>query len=108
MTFPYCLSAPPDSVLWLVIRAMAFADMRNAFAEEASFHIKARQHYGASLASMREIARNEESLPNDQVLAALLFIDCFEVWHPDNGLLSPCVSGSLMVIDHISWPRLET
>ncbi len=74
------LSAPPESALWLVIRATAFADMRDARTESAPFHIKARRHYGASLASMRNIANEEQNLTDDHVLAAILFIDCFEVW----------------------------
>jgi hypothetical protein len=47
------LSASPDSVLRLVIRAMAFADMRNARTEKAPFYVEARRHYGISLAGMR-------------------------------------------------------
>jgi hypothetical protein len=89
------LSAPAESVLWLVIRAMAFADMRDARTENAPFYVKARRHYGASLASMRDIANNQQNLVDDHVLAALLFIDCFEVWRSNRLLIQPGAFSSL-------------
>jgi hypothetical protein len=73
------LSAPPDSLLCLAVRAVAFADMRNSSAGNAPFHIKARQHYGAALNSMRIIVRDQQDLTNDSVLSAILLIDNFEV-----------------------------
>jgi hypothetical protein len=73
------LSAPPESVLWLAVRALAFADMRNSRAGNVPFSIKARRNYGAALTRMREIANNEQELVDDRVLAALLLIDNFEV-----------------------------
>lgn len=88
------LSAPVESVLWLMIRAMAFADMRDARTENAPFHVRARRHYGASLAGMRDIANDGQHLVDDHVLAALLFIDCFEVWRSNSLIIlaSTCVS----------------
>jgi hypothetical protein len=72
-------SAPPDSILWLAVRAMAFADMRGEFAGSIPFYIKARQHYGAALNRMRMILHDQEDLANDRVLSAILLIDSFEV-----------------------------
>jgi len=77
--YPLYLSAPPGSVLWLAVRAVACADMRHKSVGDTSFHIKARQYYGAALSRLREIAHGEQRLANDQVLAAILLIDNFEV-----------------------------
>jgi hypothetical protein len=73
------LSAPPDSVLWLAVRAMAFADMRGQNAGDVPFYIKARQHYGAALNRMRMIVHDQQDLADDRILSAILLIDSFEV-----------------------------
>ena len=75
------LGAPPESVLWCAVRAVAFADMKDARAGPSAFPIRARQHYGAALARMRTVAGNEHELAQDRVLAALLLIDNFEAWN---------------------------
>lgn len=72
-------SAPPDSILWLAVRAMAFADMRNEDAGDGPFYIKARQHYGAALNRTRMLAHNQQNLASDPILSAILLIDNFEV-----------------------------
>ena len=73
------LSAPPKSILWQAVRAVAFADMKHASAGESNFYIMARQHYGATLSRIRAAALEEQELANDYVLAAILLIDNFEV-----------------------------
>jgi hypothetical protein len=73
------LSAPPESILWLAVRAMAFADMRHSRSEDTPFTTKALRHYGAALSLLRTIAVDEQSLADDRVLAALLLVDNFEV-----------------------------
>ena len=70
-------SSPSDSVLWLAVRAMAFADIRCY--TQTAFSTRARESYGAALTRMREIAGNEQRLADDRILAALLLIDNFEV-----------------------------
>lgn len=77
--YPLYLSAPPGSVLWLAVRAVACADMRHEDVGDTPFHIKARQYYGAALSRLRVAAHEEQRLANDQVLAAILLIDNFEV-----------------------------
>ena len=73
------LSAPPESVLWLTVRAMAFADMRDHRDGDLPFSTKALQNYGAALNRLRTITHDEQRLTDDRVLAALLLIDSFEV-----------------------------
>lgn len=73
------LSAPPDSILWFAVRAVAFADMRNESAGDVPFYVKARRHYGDALNRMRMIVRDQQDLANDRVLSAILLIDNFEV-----------------------------
>lgn len=73
------LSALPDSILWLAVRAVAFADMRTESAGNTPFYIKARQHYGAALNCMRTLIANQQDLADDRVLSAILLIDNFEV-----------------------------
>lgn len=73
------LGAEQDSVLWLAVRALAFADMRNESIGDVSFHTKARQHYGAALNRMRVNINEGQDLGSDHVLAAMLLIDNFEV-----------------------------
>ncbi|KAI0127527.1 hypothetical protein BJ170DRAFT_625787 [Xylariales sp. AK1849] len=72
------LNSPPESVLWLAVRAVALADMRHELTADVTFHAKARQHYGAALSRMREIAEDGQELADDRVLAAVLLIDDFE------------------------------
>lgn len=67
------------SVLWLAVRAMAFADMRNERAENVPFQVKARQHYGAALTAMRAAIDGQKDLGDDGMLTAMLLIDHFEV-----------------------------
>ena len=81
------LSAPPESVLWLAVRATAFADMRSSPVGDMPFHIKARQTYGLALSRMREITRDEQKVADDRVLAAILLIDNFEVPWRDHILM---------------------
>jgi hypothetical protein len=71
--------APRDSVLWLAVRAVAFADMRNESAGNVPFHVKARQHYGAALNKMRTVIDDQQDLGDDSVLSAMILIDNFEV-----------------------------
>ena len=73
------LSATPESVLWLAVRAVAFADMKHATVGEIGFYIMARQHYGAALSRIRAAAHEEQELTNDHILAATLLIDNFEI-----------------------------
>lgn len=73
------LSATPDSVLWLAVRALAFAEMKSELAGNVTFYVKARQHYGAALNRTRMLIHDEEDLGNDDVLSAMLLIDNFEV-----------------------------
>ena len=77
--YPLYLSAPPGSVLWLAVRALACADMKHESVGDTPFHIKARQYYGATLSRLRVVAHEGQKLANDQVLAAILLIDNFEV-----------------------------
>lgn len=76
---PLYRSAPPQSVLWLAVHALACADMRHESVEGIPFNIRARQYYGAALSLLREVAHEGQGLANDQVLAAILLIDNFEV-----------------------------
>jgi hypothetical protein len=69
----------PHSVLWLAVRAVAFADIRNESSGTIPFHIKARQHYGAALNRMRTVITDQDNLDDDRVLSAMLLIDNFEV-----------------------------
>ena len=72
--------APIDSILWHAVRAMAFADVKNARnGEGVPFHIKARASYGMALTRVREAAQDEENLATDDALTALLLLDSFEV-----------------------------
>ncbi|KAI9737249.1 MAG: hypothetical protein M1818_005781 [Claussenomyces sp. TS43310] len=75
---PLYFNAPPHSVLWLAVWAVACADMKHEIVGDTPFHIKARQYYGAALSRLRVVAQ-EQSLVNDQVLAAILLIDDFAV-----------------------------
>ncbi|KAK9236696.1 hypothetical protein V1525DRAFT_197763 [Lipomyces kononenkoae] len=72
------LSAPPKSILWLAVRAMAFADMRHLRSEDIPFPTKALRYYGAALSLLRRIAVDEQRLDDDRVLLALLLVDNFE------------------------------
>jgi hypothetical protein len=72
-------TAQPNSVLWLAVRAVAFADMKNQSAGNVPFSVKARQYYGAALNRMRTMVSNPEELGSDHVLLAMLLIDNFEV-----------------------------
>jgi hypothetical protein len=75
----------PSSVLWLAVRAVAFADMARTNVSvypgggAESFQTKARRHYGAALAKLRQDISDPEKMRCDCVLAALLLIDNFEV-----------------------------
>jgi hypothetical protein len=71
--------APQKSVLWYAVRALAFADLKDALAGDTPFYIKARRNYGSALGCMRETALNRQELAHDRVLAAILLIDNFEV-----------------------------
>lgn len=72
--------APTESVLWFAVRAIAFADMRDSLVgRDIPFYVKARQSYGEALNHIREIAHDEQKLAGDQVLAAIILIDNFEV-----------------------------
>ena len=73
------LSVPPESVLWLAVRAMAFADIRQCSTFGNEYHIKARRHYGKALTCMRECVDDSREALDDPVLAAVLLIDDFEV-----------------------------
>ena len=73
------LSAPPESVLWLAVKAVAFADARNEMAGNVPFRIKVWQHYGTALNRMRDVVQHREELVNDRILSAILLIDNFEV-----------------------------
>lgn len=72
-------SAEPNSVLWLAIRAVAFADLREECAGDVPFRIKARRSYGAALNRMRAIINEQHNLDDDRILSAMLLIDNFEV-----------------------------
>lgn len=73
------LSAQQDSVLWLAVRAVAFADIRNENTGNVSFHTKSRQHYGAALNRMRTVINDQQNLGDDRILFSMLLIDNFEV-----------------------------
>jgi hypothetical protein len=73
------LSEPPDSVLGLAVRAVAFADLRNESAGNVPFYVKAQRNYGAALNRMRTIVQNQPDLSSDRILSAVLLIDNFEV-----------------------------
>ncbi len=81
-------SAEPDSVLWLAVRAVAFADLREESAGNVPFRIKARRSYGAALESMRVIITDQQKLDDDHILSAMLLIDNFEVISQSNYLIS--------------------
>jgi hypothetical protein len=74
------LSVPQDSVLWLAVRAVAFADIRNESTGNVSFHTKSRQHYGAALNRMRTVINDQQNLGDDKILFSMLLIDNFEVF----------------------------
>ena len=74
--------AQPGSVLWHAVRAVAFADMRHIWDGGVYFSTEARRSYGAALTGIRAHAANENELTTDQVLAALLLVDSFEVRIP--------------------------
>lgn len=70
--FPKLYSeAEPGSVLWFAVRALAFADLKDAGA--------ARRAYGSALNRLQRIATNDQEFSSNHVLAALLLIDNFEV-----------------------------
>ena len=71
--------APPVSILWLAVRALAYADLKYETVSGTPFNIKAREYYGAALHQLRVYANEQQRLVNDQVLAAVLLIDNFEV-----------------------------
>ena len=81
----------PGSVLWLSVRALAFADMKTVHDGNIPFSVKARKHYGAALIRMREAAMDQQALADDRTLAALLLIDNFEVCQSS---LSPKLSNT--------------
>jgi hypothetical protein len=86
------LSAPPESILWLAVRAVAFADMRNQSAGNVPFNIKARQYYGAALNRTRMVVHDQQNLANDRILSAILLIDNFEVlWICDSTSFFRCI-----------------
>ena len=71
--------APPASILWLAVRALAYAELKYETISGTPFNIKAREYYGAALHHLRIYASEQHHLVNDQVLAAVLLIDNFEV-----------------------------
>ncbi|KAF2102463.1 hypothetical protein NA57DRAFT_63397 [Rhizodiscina lignyota] len=75
------LGAPPDSILWHAVRAVAFADMRNESSGDSPFYVKSRLHYGAALNRTRMILHDQQDLSNDRVLSAILLIDNFELMY---------------------------
>lgn len=66
------LSVQQDSVLWLAVRAVAFAGIRNESAGNVSFHTKSRQHYGAALNRMRTVLNDQQNLGDDKI-----FFPCY-------------------------------
>ena len=75
-------SCPSGSILWLAVRAVAFADTKNARHNDVTFDIKARSSYGSVLARIRESAVNDHELASDHMLVSLLLVDTFEVVAP--------------------------
>lgn len=80
-------SAERDSVLWLAVRALAFADLKNETSGDIPFQTKARQHYGAALSRMRSVVYNQQDLSNDEILFSMILIDNFEV--PESHITLP-------------------
>ncbi|KAM0254485.1 hypothetical protein ACHAQJ_006767 [Trichoderma viride] len=79
-----------DSVLWLAVRAVAFADVRNESVGNVPFHVKSRQHYGAALNRMRIVLNDRQDLADDRILFSMLLIDNFELMYlARNDPLSP-------------------
>ena len=72
-------SAPPESILWHALRAMAFADMRHHYAGDIPFTTKGLRHYGSALQRLQNIVDDGHMMADDRVLAAMLLIDSFEV-----------------------------
>ena len=72
-------SSAPASALEHAVRAVAFADTKNAQTHGRLFAVEARRHYGLALTRLREAAGEGETLTSDGNLSALLLIDTFEV-----------------------------
>lgn len=84
------LSVQQDSVIWLAVRAVAFADIRNESSGNVPFHTKSRQHYGAALNRMRTVLNDQQNLGDDKILFSMLLIDNFEVFY------SPIICGIVL------------
>lgn len=67
------------SILYQSVRAVAFADVRRLSSGSREYELKGLQSYGAAITSLRTIVQEPSSFKNDQILAALLLIDTFEV-----------------------------
>lgn len=81
-------NAQPESALWLAIRAVAFADMRDDGQGDTQSSLQAGRYYGAALARMRSLVDDEQEMTHDRTLAAMLLLDNYEVtcvsiihWH---------------------------
>lgn len=83
------MNAQEDSVLWLAVRAVAFADIRNENTGNVSFHTKSRQHYGAALNRMRAVINDQQNLGDDRILFSMLLIDNFEVLYSPSICITP-------------------
>lgn len=93
------LGVQQDSVLWLAVRAVAFADTRNESTGNVSFHTKSRQHYGAALNRMRTVINDQQSLGDDRILFSMLLIDNFEVFYSPNVCRTPLISLDNTTVD---------
>ena len=76
---PQLYYSSPDSILCPAVDALAFAHLKGAQSDNLSFKIRARRSYGAALSRLRDLAGDDTNIRRNEVLAALLLIDSFEV-----------------------------
>ncbi|KAK4506401.1 hypothetical protein PRZ48_000131 [Zasmidium cellare] len=76
--------AAHNSVLALAVRAVAFADMKRLNNGNQEYELKGLQNYAAAITRLRTVVKEASDFDDDQILAALLLIDAFEVGYFDH------------------------
>ena len=61
------------------VRAVAFADVKRMYSGSREYELKGLRSYGAAIAGLRAVVQEPTNLKDDEILAALLLIDTFEV-----------------------------
>lgn len=71
--------ATSNSLLAQSVRAVAFTDLRRMSNGNPEYEFRGLQSYGAAITRLRAVVQERKDFDDDQILAALLLIDAFEV-----------------------------